>query len=53
MVLYSIRYAQGSAIGSFGGHTAIDPITGADVVTSHEQNAVKVGCRENNAIDHL
>ena len=52
MVLYLILYAQGSAIGSFGGHTAIDPITGADVVTSHEQNGVKVGCSENDAMTY-
>ena len=50
MILYLLLYAQGSAIGSFGGHTGIDPITGADVVTSHEQNAVKVVCSENDAI---
>ena len=29
-------------MGSFGGHTAIDPETGADVITTKEQNAVKV-----------
>ena len=52
MVLYSILYTQGSAIGSFGGHTAIDPVTGADVVTSHEKNAVKVGCSEKDATIH-
>ena len=52
MALYSILHAQGAAIGSFGGHTAIDPITGADVVTLHEQNAVKVGCSENDAITY-
>ncbi|KAL2043666.1 hypothetical protein N7G274_003973, partial [Stereocaulon virgatum] len=32
----------GASIGSFGGHTAIDPNTGADVVTSKEQNAAEI-----------
>ena len=37
-----IRLVLGAVIGSFGGHTAINPVTGADIVTSKEQNAVKV-----------
>ena len=52
MVLYSTLHSQGSAIGSLGGHTAIDPVTGADLVTSHEQKAVKVGLSENDAITY-
>ncbi|KAL2036478.1 hypothetical protein N7G274_010813 [Stereocaulon virgatum] len=38
----SVILIIGASIGSFGGHTAIDPNTGADVVTSKEQNAAKL-----------